>query len=692
MLHPAWTYMLRDAGGSLWGTLVFALALVTPGYCAGWWLNVCRFRSCGLREQMAWSVVLSFGVGTLPLVGIVWLGGIAAGEAALVVLGVVAAVIFWRHRPRVDVSPREFRTGALVSIAWVAIVVLSLIDLGLGTRLWMSVTSYDHGLRTAFVDAVMRTGVPAVNPLYWPGHDVTLRYYYFWYVTCGVVARLAHISARQALIASCVWPMFGVGAMLALFGRYMLAWRGDRLRRRWWISIALLSVTGLDIFVAVFNGLSSSFQGDMEWWSIDHVASWVDTFLWVPHHAAALICCLLALLMLWMASGEPSTRERVKLTLIAGLSLAGAFGLSTYVAVATGLLLAVWICWSAIFENSQKILAPAAFATLVAGLVLTPYLMQLLHHEPGAGTGVTRVLGFGIRQMMDPDLLQGVAAIQRLQVSHPFGAEQLVAGVLLIPGYVIEFGFFAVVLVLMQRSQTEKTDGEKTLLLWTWIGLVAATFLRSRIIATNDYGLRAILLPQFLLLPLAVGVLERGSGWLRKALLGLAVIGICGSVYQVVMLRTFLPWHEKHGDLLMADLAERNYALRDAYSALRGRLPVTARLQYDVSDGGYFGQAQMLQVNHQVITEEKNCNVSFGGEASACPGIQAVVGRLYPAKGQQAPSAAEAVGLCSALGADALVATRWDSAWATPDSWVWRLPVLVEKPDARILACKGTSH
>ena len=142
----------------------------------------------------------------------------------------------------------------------------------------------------------------------------------------------------------------------------------------------------------------------------------------------------------------------------------------------------------------------------------------------------------------------------------------------------------------------------------------------------------------------------------------------------------------------MADLAERNYALRDAYSALRERIPVPARLQYDVSDGGYFGQSQMLQVNHQVITEEKNCNVSFGGDASACAGIQHAVGRLFPPKGQRASSAAEAVVLCDALGAEVLVATRWDGAWTTPDSWVWRLPVLVERSDVRIVACKGTSH
>jgi len=691
-LHPAWTYMLRDAGGSLWGTLVFALALVTPGYCAGWWLDVCRFRSRGLREQMAWSVALSFGVGTLPLVGLVWLGGIATGEVALVSLGVMAAVIFCRQRPDVDVSRREFRTGALVAMVWIAIVEFSLIDVGLGTHLWMSVTSYDHGLRTAFVDAVMRTGVPTVNPLYWPGHDVTLRYYYFWYVTCGVVARLAHISARQALIASCVWPLFGVVSMLALFGRYLLAWRGIGLRRRWWISVALLSVTGLDIFVAVFNGLSSTFQGDMEWWSIDHVASWADTFLWVPHHAAALICGLLTMLMLWLSGEEPLRKERLKLALIAGLSLASAFGLSTYVAVATGLLMAIWVCLTVISKKNSKLLTSALLATFFAALILTPYLAQLLHHEAGTNSSVTQVLGFGIRQMLDPELLQGVGAIRRLQVNHPFGAAQLVAALLLIPGYAIEFGFFAVVLVLMQRGRPQKSDGEKTLLLWTWIGLAASTFLRSRVIATNDYGLRAILLPQFLLLPLAVGVVERSSGWLRRILLGLAVIGVCGSVYQIAMLRTFLPWHEKHEDPLMADLSQRNNALRDAYSALGARISPAAHLQFGVSDGGYFTQSQMLQVNHQVITEEKNCNLSFGGEPSACIGIQEGVGRLFPPKGRQVPSASDARTLCNALGVDVLVATRWDNAWQTPGGWVWHLPLLVERPEVRIVACELTSH
>ena len=291
--------------------------------------------------------------------------------------------------------------------------------------------------------------------------------------------------------------------------------------------------------------------------------------------------------------------------------------------------------------------------------------------------------------MLDPDLLAGVTAIELLKLHHPFAATQLVAGILLVPGYAIEFGFFAVVLVVMQRRRSSLEDGERTLLIWVWVGLIAATFVRSRVIATNDYGLRAILLPQFLLLPLAAGVLERSSGWLRRVLIGLAAIGVCGSVYQVVMLRVFLPWQEKHGNPLMADLAERNYALREAYTALRVQIPESARVQYDVSEGGYFGAARMLESNRQAITSEEPCNVSFGGDARKCPEIERRIDRLFPGEGQVAPPAAEAVALCGMLGADALMATRWDRVWSDSEGWVWKLPAVVEQPEVRVVACKG---
>jgi len=191
-------------GGSLWGTAVFALAMFAPGYCAAWLTNVCGFRERGLREQMAWSVALSLGVGTIFFVALVWVVGVAVSGWVLVALAVAAGWMMRRSVVRVDFTRGQAIGFGLVFGLWVVVVIGSLVDWPHGTGLAMSVTTYDHSVRVAMVGAVMRTGVVPVNPLYWPGHDAALRYYYFWYVICGIVARLAHISARQALIASCV--------------------------------------------------------------------------------------------------------------------------------------------------------------------------------------------------------------------------------------------------------------------------------------------------------------------------------------------------------------------------------------------------------------------------------------------------------------------------------------------------------
>jgi hypothetical protein len=675
--------MLRDIGGSVWGTLVFALAMLPPGYWVARWLNFNDFRTRGVREQMAWSLALSLGAGTLPLVGLVWAAGVAVAGYVLAALALVTLVWVLRRRPAMDLSRREAIWFAVVAVAWAALVVASLVDIAHGNGLRMSVTSYDHALRTAFVSAVMRTGVVPVSPLYWPGHDAALRYYYFWYVTCAVVAKLAHISARQALIASCVWPMFAVGAMLALFARYLLAWRGSRLRRGWWIAVALLAVTGLDLLATIgAKAGGDALYADMEWWSIDQVTSWADTFLWVPHHAAGLVCCLLAMLLLFSCGEELSPRGRLKRALVAGLCLASAFGLSTYVTVGAAIVLAAWVAWRLFQSDRWRVLGAAAFAAFVAGVLLVPYLAQLLHHQAGEAGQTGRVLTLGVRQMLDPGMLSSLPGLSALRVRHAFAETQIAALVLLLPGYIAELGFFGLALALVQWAGREKSAGERTLLFWTWTGLAAATFLRSVLIETNDYGVRAVLVPQFFLLLVGVLALERSSGWLRRCLLGLAMIGVAGTTYQVALLRVFLPWHETHGDPAMAELSERNAALRDAYADFDLRVPQSARLQYDVSWGGYVGSAELMSADHQIVNSKRACNVSFGGEIAACVPIQRAVDRLYAGV-----SGTEAVGLCSGIGAQYLVATRWDRVWQIRESWVWSLPVAVERPEVRIVIC-----
>ncbi len=260
-----------------------------------------------------------------------------------------------------------------VGLLFTLFVVGELVDIGVGNKLYMSVTVYDQSLRTAFVDAAVRTGVPPGNPFYWMvtetgvGHAAPMRYYYFWYVVCGLVVKVAGVSARQTMTASCVWAAFGLVAVIALYCKYFLrpAKSEEATRRRIWISIGLLAVTGLDIIpviAAYFSGQPT--DADMEWWSSDQVTSWMDTILWVPHHLAALVCCVFGFLLVWMSS-TLGWRQKVQCGVVAGIGFAASLGLSTYVAAAFGMVMVGWLLWSLGWKDGRR----RCFALAVAGVV-----------------------------------------------------------------------------------------------------------------------------------------------------------------------------------------------------------------------------------------------------------------------------------------------------------------------------------
>ncbi len=228
-----------------------------------------------LGERIVWSVPLSFGFTTMVAVMVGKYGSLGLACWVLAGMGVVAAAMIGVEVLRGG-RLRVGWAGVVVGVVFALFVVGELVDIGFGHKLYMSVTVYDNALRTAFVEAVVRTGVPPGNPLYWTvsetgvGHAAPMRYYYFWYVVCGLVVKIVGVSARQAMIASCVWAGFGLAAVIGLYCRYFLRPANSlaAARRRIWITVGLLAVTGLDIIpviVAYLQGQPT--DPDMEWWS-----------------------------------------------------------------------------------------------------------------------------------------------------------------------------------------------------------------------------------------------------------------------------------------------------------------------------------------------------------------------------------------------------------------------------------------
>ena len=700
-----------DVLGCLFCVVTFAPVLLAPGYCLGLACNLFGFRSRSAGERLAWGVALSFAV--MPIVAVM-VGKYASLIAVCWIAGLcgVGWLIAWELAKRRVGLGRGWWWGRGIGAAWILFVVLELVDVGVGNHLYLSVTIFDHALRTAFVNAVMRTGVPPANPLYWPGHAAPMRYYYFWYVLTAAAATLAGATARQAMIASAAWSGFGLAAIVTLYCRHFLP-PSESNGRRWpriAVALALLGVTGLDVLPALAKAILRLLTDpDMEWWSPDQVSSWMDSLLWVPHHIAGLVCGLFGFLLVWMSKGL-SKSQRAGCGVIAGLSFASAFGLSTWVAVAFAMVLAAWMVWVLVWEPQSRARAPVLLgAGLVAVLALMPYLADLRQASSAAtenfpetvasstiAGNASHLLRFGVRHMIDPESLSTVPWFAELARSHPRVEDAIAGLILLLPGYFVELGFFGLVLVValraMRRSQLD--EAVRTSLVLAVAALLVASLLRSTVIANNDFGMRSILIAQFFLLLLAVAWYEGAFGAtgkpMRVAMVAMAWIGLAGTVYQVIGLRLYLPVEDRLGRQDSSGLAERAMALRRGFNAMDPRIPKSAVIQFDPAQpSDYFRYAQLMQAGRQMANALPDCAFAFGGNPSACPGIGQGMARLFSpgSASGSAMAATEARVECGRLGVSYLVATRWDGVWADPRDWVWTLPAVADTGDVRVLDC-----
>jgi hypothetical protein len=736
-----------DVFGCLRVMVAFVALLLAPGYCVGWAIDLLGFRGRGLAERLVWGMALSFAV--VPIVVVV-VGKYGSVHAACWVVGVLAVgfvglmVREFRSNPTSGEVPPDpstrLRAGyghpvLWLGVVWVVFVIVELVDVGVGSRLYMSVTVFDQGLRTAFVDAVMRTDVPPVNPLYWAGHGAPMRYYYFWYVLTAVAAKMAGATARQAMIASVAWAGFGLAAVVGLYCRHFLGeerWRQthvsdarpfDKLRAgygaprfsRVGIALGLLAVTGLDVLPAVAKAVMRlPTDADLGWWSPDQVTSWMGSVLWVPHHVAGLVCSLVGFLLVWMAKGLGWVQRGV-CGVVAGVAFASAFGLSTWVAVAFAMVMAGWVVWVIGFvRESRGRVGVLLVAGAVAVVVLLPYLGELrgeasgVESATGEGSGgaggEAHLLQFGVRHMIDPDALMVVPWFADMAQEHP-GKSDVVAGLVLLgPGYFLELGFFGLVLVAAVRRRRELDEAGRTALVLVAVGLVVATFLRSAVVVNNDFGYRSILIVQFFLLMLGVvwwegglgvgglhpthrdGAAMNGAPMLRLVMVGMVWIGVAGTVYQVGLLRFYLPVEDKLGRPEVSGLAERTMALRRGLDAMDAKVAKDAVIQFDLNQpGDYFRDAQIMLAGRQIASGQLLCTATFGGDSTRCTEVQTGVARLFAAGGMAAD---EARSECAALGVSDLVATRWDGVWRDRGGWVWGLPAVVDTGEVRIVDCE----
>jgi len=726
-LSPVWTnaihlhsYMLQDVFGSLCAVLVFATVFFAPGYVVAYITDIFQFRKMAFAERSLWAIACSFCIS--PIVA--YLIGRSAGlkEIGWLLIGCILAALLLmvQKNARQGLSRRERIVTLLVVSGWIAFVLLMLVDFQIGHKLFFTVAMADESYRIAFINAVVRTGIPPANPLYFAGAPAPMHYYYFWYVLCAAVVDIAHVTARQAYIASCIWAGFGLLVTVKLYATHFFRWE----RKQRWIALSLLLVSGIDIVPAVGQAiLQPALNGDIEWWSVDPIDAWPDSLLWVPHHVASVLCCLLAFLFLWRTLESLSRNAKRMAVAIAALACASAVGLSVYVAIGFALLMLAWLILLLLKRQPQRkeLCLRAISAATIAAIVLVPFLWELagtLLHPTGvaansAAAPSTHLFILSVRRMIDSGLLTDLPIFASLNQSHPVLLDQTIRLLLLLPGLAMELGLYGAVLIFLLLAKRRKEPMPKdaardTALFFAVCGLVMSMFLSSSVISNNDFGYRAVMLPQFFLLLLAADVL--GSWWIpgsvpviaitpgrRRWLYSLLALGIAGFVYGAFLLRAWLPMEVTRPQNGFSDLPADSYQVREAFTAFDRVAPRDAVVNFNPIDrtigqktevmtpDEYFQRMLVMDTGRQMLNAERICATHFGGNPSECAAIQNATTQLYA---MPAPSAQWAQDYCSRFGVQYLLVSHRDPAWESDTGWPLNLPVVAQEPGLRIVQCK----
>jgi hypothetical protein len=715
------TITAQQIATSLLAVPAFLPATLCTGYLAAWFTDLHGFRKRSYVERVFWSVPLSLAVSTIAAVLI---GKFLSVAWAVVFL--VAAAVLWlatiaKELLQLRSAGRDLNIGwrplggtaLLLAILWIAVAVLSLVDLESNHHLFMNLALLDQCFRVDWTGSVLRTGVPPANPLYLYQHPAVMRNYYFWYVLCAVVAKMSNLPVRAVFTASSVWAGFSIAALNGLFLKHFLE-AGNRLRRQFLRSIFLFAVTGLDICVILWNifYFLRPPPFDFEAWSQDPILSWLDTLLWSPNHIAGLVCCMFAFLLAWLGGTAGNSVEQNRFANVGAiaLALASAFGLSIYVTFAFFLVMLVWALWQVAIERMPRpalLLAAGGAASIP---LLIPYLRELTHTDSKMQGGAP--FAFAVRKTFPPDSLMSSRLFQPLASIHPHSALNLARLLLMVPGYAIELGFYLVVLLVYMvpawRGRAPLSSAQRSLLVIAIATLPFMSFLRSSVLTLNDFGFRSALLLQFPLLLLGSEALTRWNledlhrstssisttlrqttpRWLRSIAALALVLGAIGTVSQalwfrfVVLFAEVANMHEARGGAL----SHNAWISATGYAQLDSAIPRDAIVQFNPTpQEPNWITADLLGVAHQtaIISDQQGCGSELGGDPSGCPVMAAALNTLF-----KSATAEQARATCHQFGIQYLVARVYDPAWKNKSTWVWTLNPVVSYDEFRALDCR----
>ncbi|MFN8412656.1 MAG: hypothetical protein U0Z26_09740 [Anaerolineales bacterium] len=672
-------FALQDVLSAGIGFLLFPLVIVIPGYLIGWVFNLFEFRTQLFLMRFIISVLLSMAIS--PVFYYLIISTLSVEVALSMLIGQVLLFLFilFYEKPKFSLDS-ETIYFLWIFLGWSVFVILSLINIQWGNQLLLSVTSYDQTTRVSVIDAITRTGVPPINPGYYPGKSVRLTFlYYFWYVLCSLVDVIGgqFVDARGALNASSAWSGVALMAIVVLYIRLRSNDDNKINVRLSKIGIGLLAVSGLDVIPITLLVLSTGkIVGSVDVWNT-WIVSWISSTLWVPHHVGALVSGVVAILI--SQSGRYQKTSRLYLYMfIAGVALASAFGMSVWV---TFVFVVFWIIWAIILffnKQSRSFAFSMAFSGFVTLVLSSSFLLGIFH--VGSNSAGSFPISFEVRTLLQ---------LESFVKDFPAFTQSLIMLLALPINYLLELGFFFVAGMYWFKIKGKKAIYSHPYyfaeLLLFLVVLVIGSFLKSTI-GSNDLGWRSWLPGQFVLLIWGVDVLSDLEYKMRfpefipdaqktRRLINIFIfLGILTTVTDASLLRVAWP-------LITGKVTnERYYSSRLAYDFLREKIPLDVITQNNPLH--YIDRPSGLYGTHQMVISDRT---AYGVLQNDFDNLASKVGILFSAS--KTPSWGVFDVVCENYSISLIIYDDTDPIWNNlSDLEVQRLPLYKNKNYA-IFAC-----
>jgi len=602
-------YFPRDILGISLALLLYLLVFLFPGYVTGWALDLLDFRKRTMRVQLLLGMTVSAVVAPTLFYFVYRFLPSGAAVGLSLILAALSILIFFLERRKQTTHPAFGNiqsSASIFALMWLVICTFVLVDLQIGNRLYFSNNAYDLTTRVAVVDAITRTGVPPVNPSFYPGHEVRLNFlYYFWYILASMVEKMGGdwVTPQQAMIASAGWAGLLLFAGLAVYIRLRGGVPPGQSWKKAFIAIQLTAVSGLDFLVVVmiasafkFHLGDMPFKGNTEGWNMP-IMSWMNALAWVPHHLTAMLACMMALTFL--QNGMDKTERKAWVySILAGMAFSSALGLSFWVMFIFGLY---WVLLGviALHRRDHMRLKRMILSGLIGLILALPFLLGVFSSGGGAEGGGFP-LAFYIRPFIMGDLLDGLPQLT-IDLVNLFSLPL---------NYFFEFGLFLVLAIFWFRRiyhRQAENFVHLTEVVLVCVSLLILSFLRSNLIAINDFGIRGWIPMQFVLVVWSADVIFHWAdarGWVslktflaagKPRIMGVAlsvlfIIGILTTSLELFSLRTWSLLVDAGfvgtPNELSPDrhLGERTFAARQAYDFIRGNTLPDALIQSNPAD------------------------------------------------------------------------------------------------------------